>query len=182
MGLLTSVSTQMWAKKVSTEGRIQKQKHSQMTSMKFRSQVLKDKYVLKIACWGQFAVVCDYTIAMNAQEWVLHNERIRPVWLLTFQNLTSNGGLKAILGHRGSSTPRYFLFCCSSFFFPWCFLILSCRAESLTRQWGQLQQVRSKSGGKRSLTLCSRASPLSLMEAQSSDCCNAWHITLFLRY
>lgn len=61
-------------------------------------------------------------------------------------------------------------------FFSWCFLILSCWAESLTWQWGQLRQVRSKSEGKCSLTLCSLASPLSLMEAQSNDCCNSWHI------
>lgn len=46
----------------------------------------------------------------------------------------------------------------------------------MTWQWGQFRQVRSKSEGDCSLTLCSLASPLSLMEAQSNDCCNSWHI------
>jgi len=48
--------------------------------------------------------------------------------------------------------------------------------ESLTRQWGQLRQVRSKSEGRRSPTLCSLGNPFSLAEAQANDCCNSWHI------
>jgi len=65
-----------------------------------------------------------------------------------------------------------FLFLFSS----WCFLILGCDVESLTRQWGQLRQVRSKSEGRRSPTLCSLGNPFSLTEPQANDCCNSWHI------
>lgn len=99
------------------------------------------------------------------------------LFLWTLQNFTSNSELaltEAILGHRGFSAVRYFWFFYSSFSLDafWS----SAALQSLTWQWGQLQQVRSKPKGRHSLTLCSPANPFSLMEAQSKDCCNSWHI------
>lgn len=69
---------------------------------------------------------------------------------------------------------RYFWFFYSSF--PLDAFWSSAALQSLTWHWGQLQQVRSKPTGRHSFTLCSPANPFSLMEAQSKDCCNSWHI------
>lgn len=99
-----------WAQKDEYRNRIE----LLLWSSGFKFSRMSTCWKKKKASWG-----CDCTIAMKAPEQtVLHNECIRPVWLVTFQNLTSNRGLalrEAILSHRGSSTARYFPFFCSSF-------------------------------------------------------------------
>lgn len=143
-----------------------------MTSVKFRWWILKNENVLKKA--GDSLLLTLTILWKLRNETILHKEQISPDLAEPHKQLR----ISANRGYFGSRR----VFNCGVFpiflflFSSWCFLILSCNAESLTWQWGQLQQVRSKSESRRSTTLCSLTSPLSLMEAQPNDCCSFWHM------
>lgn len=143
-----------------------------MTSVKFRWWILKNENVLKKA--GDSLLLTLTILWKLRNETILHKEQISPDLAEPHKQLR----ISANRGYFGSRR----VFNCEVFpiflflFSSWCFLIVSCNAESLTWQWGQLQQVRSKSESRRSPTLCSPTSPLSLMEAQPNDCRSFWHM------
>lgn len=112
-------------------------------------------------------VICHYTHEpwKLRNETVLHKEQIKPDLAEPHKKLRISTNYYGSQRVFNCKVFPVFLFLFSS----WRFLTLSCNAECLTWRWGQSLKADA-------VPHCSLANPFSLMEAQSNDCCNSWHI------